>query len=111
MMQQPLAHKIRHADTLAKHYFSTLGRLEASGKRRARKSSHPPDWSSVLDDEPNIDLYASTRKKLWIAGGVTASATVVLAIVAPGAAIGLGCVTAYLAVKVYKYGLRADYWG
>jgi hypothetical protein len=187
-MQQPLAHKIRHADTLAKHYFSTLSRLEEPGKRRARKSTHPADmvqstvaeasavlpkllsateeakagaeeeglplgalvatnfespvneedypelklqealqarseigalrkhfpmtdWSSVLDEEPNIDLYASARKKLWIAGGILASATLVLAIVAPDVAIGLGCVTAFLAVKVYKSGLRSNYWG
>ena len=70
------------------------------------------DWSSILDDnEPQVDLYASRRKKLWITGGALVTGVAVLAVVAPGVAAGLGFVTVFLAIKVYITGSRRGYWG
>lgn len=92
-----------------------LGHEEASAARSEiatlRKLFPMTEWASVIgDDGPDIDLYASKRKKLRIVGGVLVAAVIVLAFISPAAAGSLGLVTAYLAVKVYVQGNRLGYW-
>ena len=91
-------------------------RLEEAVRARAdivalRKLFPMTEWSNVMDgEEEKIDLYASTRKKFWIAGGIFASATLVLVIVAPEVAMAFGVIGGFLAVKVYARGRKMKYW-